>query len=103
MDNGARGMECSSCEGRGDSKHSGIFLVEISKIFVMQNNVFHGVMPFDTVEDTYTELPTWSIRGAGRIETDSAAGCTSARPAAKSIKVRPARRIDHKGGSVFII
>ena len=40
-------MEFGLFNGGEDGEHNSVSLVEISKIFAMQDNVFHGAAPFD--------------------------------------------------------
>ena len=51
----ARKMKFSPFDGTEGDEHSGVGLVEISKIFVSQNEFFYGTPPFDNLE--YQQMP----------------------------------------------
>ena len=48
-DNDATEVKFASFDGAGDGGHSGVGLVEISKMFATQVDFFNGMAPFDRV------------------------------------------------------
>ena len=50
VNNSAKEMEFGSPGGRGDDEHNSIVLVEITKIFTTQDDVFFGKILFDEVQ-----------------------------------------------------
>ncbi len=49
VDNGARSMKFGPFDFRGDGEQTGVGLVEISKTFVRQDEIFFDVERFDEV------------------------------------------------------